>query len=291
MTEERQLTIADVGAMPAEIAFSGEIHPVADLFPMMTDDELNDLAEDIKANGLIHPIVLDSEGRLVDGRNRLAGCQRARIEPTYERLKGHDPVSFILSCNVARRHLTKGQQAMAVARARQLSTKFTSRSAAQSIGVSHQRIHQASAVLDYAPDLSDAVLSGAKPLNEAYEEAKRRKEASQSREAQLERIQSKDPELWTLVQEERIKLSEAIAILEKREKEDRDYTAQVSRMLDAALLTLDPGNVEPEQSARNWLKADPKLIGSHADFSAQRARRAADILRRYADLKENENNV
>jgi hypothetical protein len=30
-------------------------HPVADLFPRMTDEELADLAADIKANGLIHP--------------------------------------------------------------------------------------------------------------------------------------------------------------------------------------------------------------------------------------------
>jgi hypothetical protein len=28
-------------------------HPVADLFPMMTDEELADLAADIKANGRI----------------------------------------------------------------------------------------------------------------------------------------------------------------------------------------------------------------------------------------------
>jgi hypothetical protein len=58
--DERQTTIADFGAMaepevPVEGLFSGEVHPVADLFPMMTDDELDDLAGDIKANGQIHP--------------------------------------------------------------------------------------------------------------------------------------------------------------------------------------------------------------------------------------------
>ena len=45
----------------------------------------------IKANGLIHPIVLDDEGALIDGRNRLAACRMAGVEPTYTRLEEQDP--------------------------------------------------------------------------------------------------------------------------------------------------------------------------------------------------------
>jgi ParB-like chromosome segregation protein Spo0J len=36
-----------------------KVHPAANLFPMMTDEELANLAADIKANGLIHAIVVD----------------------------------------------------------------------------------------------------------------------------------------------------------------------------------------------------------------------------------------
>jgi ParB-like chromosome segregation protein Spo0J len=44
-----------------------KIHPAAGAFPMMPDDELDELAEDIKVNGLRHPIILNKEGQLVDG--------------------------------------------------------------------------------------------------------------------------------------------------------------------------------------------------------------------------------
>src|SRR4051794_8695766 len=92
-----------------------DVHPVADIFPMMTDDELASMAEDILANGLIHPIVLDAEGVLVDGRNRLRACAIAGVEPTFRQLDGEDTEAFIVSANLARRDLTKGQKAMALA--------------------------------------------------------------------------------------------------------------------------------------------------------------------------------
>ena len=69
-----------------------------------------------------------------------------------------------------RRHLTKGQRAMAVAKItpKQPGKKRTSTA---SVGVSAQRISYARAVLEFAPDLADAVMSGAKSLDEAYETA------------------------------------------------------------------------------------------------------------------------
>ncbi|MEU6363884.1 ParB N-terminal domain-containing protein [Streptomyces albidoflavus] len=60
-----------------------KIHPVADIFPMLTPDELLDLAESIKTEGQRKEIVLDTDGTILDGRNRLAACQIAGIEPRF----------------------------------------------------------------------------------------------------------------------------------------------------------------------------------------------------------------
>ena len=44
-----------------------KVHPAADLFPMMSESELRELGEDIKANGLLASLVLHN-GKLLDGQ-------------------------------------------------------------------------------------------------------------------------------------------------------------------------------------------------------------------------------
>src|SRR4051794_28416384 len=112
------------------------VHPVANLFPMLPEDELQELADDIRANGLQHPIVLDKDGVLIDGRNRWAACQIASVDPRFDVLNGQDPVSYILSSNIARRHMNAGQRAMTTAKARLfLRNKFTQQKAADASGL------------------------------------------------------------------------------------------------------------------------------------------------------------
>jgi hypothetical protein len=51
-----------------------KVHPAADLFPLMSETELKELAEDIRKNGLQQPVIirhLDGGSQLLDGRNRL----------------------------------------------------------------------------------------------------------------------------------------------------------------------------------------------------------------------------
>jgi len=96
------------------------IHTEAEQFPLLTDDELASIAQDIAANGLRDPIVLDPQGRVVDGRNRLKACAVAGVEPkfvTREELTDDDAIAdFVLSVNVEKRSLSNGQKAMARAR-------------------------------------------------------------------------------------------------------------------------------------------------------------------------------
>ena len=90
-------------------------HPFANLFPMVTREHLEELAQDIKDRGLLDPIVL-YEGQILDGRCRFLGCQSASVEPEFQDYVGDDPLGFVVSRNLHRRHLTESQRAIVAAR-------------------------------------------------------------------------------------------------------------------------------------------------------------------------------
>jgi len=106
-----------------------KVHSAAEMFPMMSLEELRELGEDIKAHGLHHEIQVLS-GAVIDGRNRLDAMElvgmalefRKRINRLTSQIWaggkviGHcrhntpidipDPYSFVISQNIHRRHLT-----------------------------------------------------------------------------------------------------------------------------------------------------------------------------------------
>ena len=87
-----------------------QFHPLAEMFPLMEGAELKALAADIGAHGLVEPIIL-YEDKILDGRNRYLACREAGVEPTYRPLLScDDPLAFVVSANLHRRHLTSEQK-------------------------------------------------------------------------------------------------------------------------------------------------------------------------------------
>lgn len=98
-----------------------EFHPAANIFPL-EDESLESLAEDIKSQGQQCPIELIDE-KIVDGRRRYMACRMAGVEPEFVTVKPADPVAYVLSLNLHRRHLSTSQRAMVAARAREFYDK------------------------------------------------------------------------------------------------------------------------------------------------------------------------
>ena len=96
------------------------VHPYAATYPMMSEGDLQALADDIKANGQREPIVLahvdgihSKQVVLIDGRNRHAACQLAGVKPEFRTdylVSGPQIPALIDSLNLHRRHLTPEQK-------------------------------------------------------------------------------------------------------------------------------------------------------------------------------------
>jgi hypothetical protein len=90
------------------------IHPAAQLLPEMTPEEYSQLVDDIAAHGQRDPVWL-YHGEILDGRHRHRACLELGLEPRFQEYKGNDPIDFVISKNLHRRHLTESQRSMVAA--------------------------------------------------------------------------------------------------------------------------------------------------------------------------------
>lgn len=168
-----------------------ELHPLCTLFPRLSDVEFSILVEDIRANGLRHPITTH-DGMILDGGNRYRACIDAGIEPVFEVFAGGNLVDYVLSVNLHRRHLSPGQQAAIVASAQNWATAQTRggngsnqhakeqkgnlaplqtiSDRAEMSGASVRTQKMADKVAKVSPDLAKQVGRGEKTLPQAVEE-------------------------------------------------------------------------------------------------------------------------
>jgi hypothetical protein len=151
-----------------------DVHPLAEIFPLPGEDDLRALAEDIKQNGQLEPITT-FQGMILDGRCRNLACKLAGVEPKFEQYASADPVGFVLSKNVRRRHLTESQRAMVAAKladmnvgANQYTEGVPIGRAAKLLNVSERSVARAKEVLRLGDsDLAKDVESGRRRVSVA----------------------------------------------------------------------------------------------------------------------------
>jgi N6-adenosine-specific RNA methylase IME4 len=144
-----------------------EFHPLAAIFPLVEGAEFDEIAADIRKHGLHEPIVV-FEDKILDGRNRYRACEAAGIEPTFTVYTGDDPVSYVVSLNLRRRHLDESQRAMVAAKLATLKLGDNQHSEGLPIGrasgmlnVGERTVARAREVLEHgAPELVSAVEHG-----------------------------------------------------------------------------------------------------------------------------------
>ena len=86
-------------------------HPMANLFPLLPEKELAELADDIAANGQAETVKLH-RGMILDGRNRYRACGLKKLAVRTEIFTGTDreALNYVISKNLKRRHLDESQR-------------------------------------------------------------------------------------------------------------------------------------------------------------------------------------
>lgn len=153
-------------------------HPLANLFPLLEGEDFDALVADIRLRGLRQAVTL-FDGLIIDGRNRARACEAAGIDCRYETLPTDvDPIGFVISMNVPRRHLTDGQRAWVAAklasigwggdRSKSPDGGLTTEQAAGRLNVAKRAVERARVVRDKAErELQDALERGQIPVSTA----------------------------------------------------------------------------------------------------------------------------
>lgn len=206
-----------------------ELHPLCTLFPRMSGNEFLSLIADIKENGLREPIIIH-EGMILDGGNRYRACIEAGIDPEFMEFGGANLVSYVLSANLHRRHMTAGQQAAIVASAqdwskaqsvgnpqlRNVAQLETAADRAAQSGASHRTQQMADRVAKTNPELAKKVAHGDISLPKAHKSISTPKKKIQSEETEPEfdpneyHLQELEETIKSL-DEENTKLKDALA--------------------------------------------------------------------------------
>jgi len=140
------------------------------MFPALDDGAFCKLVEDIRVNGLLEPITR-FEGKILDGVNRYRACLETGIDPLLKDYEGTDPLGFVISMNLRRRHLKESQRAMVAAKIATMSQgartdlspidETSQENAAALLNVGKRSVERAAKVLNRGtPDLVEKVERG-----------------------------------------------------------------------------------------------------------------------------------
>lgn len=193
---------------PPSPAIAG-VHPYADKFPMLPEDELAELAESIRANGLRQPIVVTPDGLILDGRNRNAACELAAVAPDTVVYEGADLAEYVIDANITRRNMSTGARAMATALVlaadgRRSDGRWKRGSVIQDLELGRAwqvALVRAGVVLDFAPDLASQVASGDLALDAAFRQAEDRRDAERRKLEEQERLAAEEADARVFVEE------------------------------------------------------------------------------------------
>lgn len=168
--------------------FGMKVHRANSVWPMMDDYDIERLADSINRSGLLKPILVQ-DGVLLDGKNRLAACKIAGVEPTFKEFEGDDPTDYIFRIHYFRPYRSRDQVAMHEAILLPDDTDWKVQ----------RGFKESKAVLKEASHLVGDVINDRIPLMDAYQVVLELREEKQKSKDRLIALESHSPDDAKLV--------------------------------------------------------------------------------------------
>jgi ParB-like nuclease domain len=248
-------------------------HPIANLFPLMEGEEFDALVADIEKNGQREPIVL-YQGKILDGRNRYRACLAAGIGlklPKHEDNSPYigDPVAYVISKNVHRRHLTAEQKRDLIARLLKADPSKSDRQIAETVKASPTTVGTVRREVE--PTVQSGQLrvgkdGKARKQPARKKQAQRELEANQAHIDELESAREHDKDLAEQLRAAEIKIVGLEGKLEDL-KAERDWLRERVAELEAALAGSGAAKAEKPKRGRGRPKGSknkPKTTQAEA---------------------------
>lgn len=207
-----------------------ELHPLCTLFPRLEGDEFEALKADIAANGQLQPIVLH-DGMILDGGNRYRACVELGIDPLIAEmdLGDYDLLSYVVSVNLVRRHLTQGQYASIISSAtnwlkaaQRGDNRYTNGLTSEVVGEEDRP-----ATL---PDHPDSEKTGNVAGLETVADRAAKAGVSERTQRMADKVAKADPELAKDVAHGKISLPKALKQVEGKDQPEAGMKAESSRV-------------------------------------------------------------
>ena len=239
-----------------------EHHPIANIWPMMGEEQYKELKSDIEQNGCINKIWL-YEGKILDGRNRYKACQELNQHFSFLEYKGDEPIQFAISLNMKRRHLTSAQKA---ALAVKIEPMFAaeSKKRQQAAGGNHNPEGRNQHTEEELRTVNKKIYQ---PTNN---EPKKRKEQALQQAAkalntnhvyvsQAKKIEKESPETFELLLEGKVSMKDASK--EIRKKPVKDWTEdEKQRKADVESGMTVLANQERDKNLLQWAEKNNCLV-------------------------------
>jgi hypothetical protein len=223
-----------------------KFHPYSEIFPLIEGAAFDELAADIKANGLREKI-WTYQDKILDGRNRFLACRKAKVDPTYRKYAGKDPLGFVISLNILRRHLNESQRAMASARISTILKGGNQHSEGVPIGTSSEMVNASERSTKRARKV---IKEGSKALQQAVDNG----DVSVSRAAAV----------VDLPKPKQLEAAKENPVLDEKWEPDPDEQAAHASMEKEYDATIDRvmGSSDPLKKAHEEIKRLTALVGT-----------------------------